>query len=471
MKNTLYAVSILACASFVPLAARAAEQSTPQAADTAAGSRAKVAAESEAVGAARAKGTAESAHSDMQRAKRDAESARSDEHHAKIDEETARRELEQMRGQMRDLSKRMAELSTKLGDVGPRTYAYRYFGDPARGLIGVVLGKNEHGLLVSAVTPGGPADKAGVKNGDVIVVANGVDVSKTGGANTPEVLRNIKVGEPVKITVLRDGKKIDATMKAERREPFNFSFAFNDQGDLAKLGQLKRLDELQELGDVLPPDFDKRIQKQVEMATREAQREAERAMERAEVQRDQSIRIAERANDRAHRAIEKISMSMPWWGLNLTNLNPDLGAYFGADHGVLVLSADADASKTLKSGDVLLSIGGKRVERSEDALRLLREEPGKDVKVEVLRQRKTQMLSMRAPEFKTMFVPAPPPVAPVAPTPPTPAPQAMPAPPMPTTTPTPHHEAAPPAPPTPPTPADDSEAPRAHAPGSSARIA
>jgi|GEM_PF-332023 len=435
MKNTFNAICVLAGAMLAGSAASAAEPqatSAQQATDAEArakidaeaqsrnAAQMKIDAEAQARGAAHAKADAESQTRAAAQAKVEAEAQAKSATHAKIDAEAARRDLEQMREQMRVLSKRMAELSLKLGDVGPRTYAYRYFGDPDRGMIGVVLGKDDHGLRINAVTPGGPADKAGVKNGDVIVTVDGIDLTKTpANAQTPQVLHDLKVGQEVKVTVVRDGKKVDTTMKAERREPFNMSLAI----DHAELGKLKRLDEMQALGELgaeLPPDYERRIEMQVEEATRQAERQAERSAQHSQIDRERSVRIAEQANEQVLRAMQRVKVSMPWWGLNLANLNPDLGAYFGTDHGVLVLSTDADSAKTLKSGDVLMSIGGKPVERPEDALRLLREQPGKDVKIEVLRQRKTQTLSMRAPEFKTMFIPAPP-VAPIAPLPPTPA--------------------------------------------------
>ena len=37
----------------------------------------------------------------------------------------------------------MAALSSELGEGGPRSYAYRYIGDPDRAMIGVVLGEDE----------------------------------------------------------------------------------------------------------------------------------------------------------------------------------------------------------------------------------------------------------------------------------------------------------------------------------------
>jgi len=82
-----------------------------------------------------------------------------------VDTTAARAELAELRTQMQELSRKMAKLSGELGDVGPRAYAYRYIGNPDRGMIGVVLAKDEHGMRVTAVTPGGPAAKAGIKNG------------------------------------------------------------------------------------------------------------------------------------------------------------------------------------------------------------------------------------------------------------------------------------------------------------------
>jgi Do/DeqQ family serine protease len=63
--------------------------------------------------------------------------------------------------------------------------------------------KQVHGVLVNSVTPGGPADKAGVKTGDVIVQFNGKDV------NDPNELRNQVAGAPpgsdVTLTIERNG--------------------------------------------------------------------------------------------------------------------------------------------------------------------------------------------------------------------------------------------------------------------------
>ena len=304
-----------------------------------------------------------------------------------------RRDLAQMREEMREMSRKMAQLQAKMGEVGPRTYAYRYLGDPDSGMVGIVYDSEKQGLRVKGVTPGGPAEKAGIKHDDVITAVDGKPLA--GDEDADERLHDLKIGQKLKLTVLRDGKKSDIDVTAERREPFNFGFAFGDDGDVM-FGPGHR--------PVLPADFDRKIRDRVDMA----------------------MRHADDAGEHARHALEHLHFSMPWWGLNLTSLNADLGSYFGTDKGVLVLSADEEGMKGLKSGDVLQEVAGQRVERPEDALRLMREQPtGSDVKVQVLRQHKALTLSVKAPEYKGIFIPPPPappapPAPPVAPVPPVP---------------------------------------------------
>jgi S1-C subfamily serine protease len=120
--------------------------------------------------------------------------------------------------------------------------------------------------------------------------------------------------------------------------------------------------------------------------------------------------------------------------MELVKLNPDLGSYFGANEGVLVISAPADSPLNLKGGDVILKIGDRKPTTPSQALRILRSyEPKETVKVEVLRKRQTISLSSTIPErrrsnefnwhMKAPKAPASssPPDAPAPPAPPAPA--------------------------------------------------
>jgi len=361
-----------------------------------------------------------------------------------VDTSAARAELAELRTQMQELSRKMAKLSGELGDVGPRAYAYRYIGNPDRGMIGVVLAKDEKGLRVTAVTPGGPAAKAGIRNGDLILKVRG-DLEGPSGDSAKflnDALRNLKVDQEVTLVVQRDGKPSEITLKAERREPYNFTDAFG-----AEMGADGKL----------PADFNERMRAVVEQATQQAELSAkEREQIHADVERARAeARQAQKENGRAqieaqreaqHAARDaerEVRRAMPWWGLNLAPVNPELGRYFGTDKGALVISADNASLPGLRGGDVITSVAGETVNRPEDALRALRDQPsGKDVPIKLMRDHKTLALNVKAPEFKSIF--GVPPMPPTPPTPPMPATPAVPATPaMPATPPTPAQPATP----------------------------
>jgi serine protease Do len=61
-----------------------------------------------------------------------------------------------------------------------------------------------------AVTPGGPADRAGIKENDIIVSMGGKDISET--VTIPSVLKLYKPGDRVTLKLLRSGKTMTVTV-------------------------------------------------------------------------------------------------------------------------------------------------------------------------------------------------------------------------------------------------------------------
>jgi hypothetical protein len=86
-------------------------------------------------------------------------------------------------------------------------------------------------------------------------------------------------------------------------------------------------------------------------------------------------------------------------GLELASITPKLGAYFGVNEGVLVVSAPKDAGFKLEDGDVLQAIDGRKPDDGPHALRILRSyRSGEKLNLTVLRQRKPVTLAVTMPE-------------------------------------------------------------------------
>lgn len=82
------------------------------------------------------------------------------------------------------------------------------------------LGK-DYGVLVSgsdgntAIIPGGPADKAGIKPGDLILELNGERIDEN---NTlASVIQKHKIGDEVSLKIFRDGREIELRTRLEER--------------------------------------------------------------------------------------------------------------------------------------------------------------------------------------------------------------------------------------------------------------
>lgn len=110
--------------------------------------------------------------------------------------------------------------------------AYRMFvaakqaGQMPEGFIGIAhtttlveeAGQTVTHVEVSTVVAGSPASRAGLKPGDVIVAFNGraIEADPGGGAFTDQI-RRLKPGEQVKLTVLRDERKVELALTLGNR--------------------------------------------------------------------------------------------------------------------------------------------------------------------------------------------------------------------------------------------------------------
>jgi serine protease Do len=91
------------------------------------------------------------------------------------------------------------------------------FGETRRGWLGVNIATvseeiaesvgvpENSGALVTGVTPGGPANKAGIENGDVIIRFDGKEITAMRGL--PRVVAGTAVGKAVDVEIMRKGEK------------------------------------------------------------------------------------------------------------------------------------------------------------------------------------------------------------------------------------------------------------------------
>jgi serine protease Do len=102
----------------------------------------------------------------------------------------------------------------------------RQYGETRRGWLGVKIQtitedlaetygvKENQGALVSSVTPGSPAAKAGVQDGDVILKFDGKDVTSMRGL--PRLVAQTPIGKDVEIELLRKGQRMNVRVAIGR---------------------------------------------------------------------------------------------------------------------------------------------------------------------------------------------------------------------------------------------------------------
>jgi len=144
-------------------------------------------------------------HDDYHRASDDVE---------RIDAGGAARVVELAERVVREVGDRPARLTFTRTAAAPRMMSGggggAYFGSVPDMAAGEVKG-----MRISGVTPGSPADKAGLKAGDVIVSFGGVEVTEL--YSYTDALRAKQPGDVVEVVVLRNGERVTLTATLGRR--------------------------------------------------------------------------------------------------------------------------------------------------------------------------------------------------------------------------------------------------------------
>jgi S1-C subfamily serine protease len=220
------------------------------------------------------------------------------------------------------------------------------------------------GAYVDAVTPNGPAAKAGIQSGDIITKVDGKSVLAGGQA---EASRDRESLPGLRLIELAARLQPDDTVPVEFR-----------RGKDRKTVSVVAAQDPDILFQAGPPGRS--------MGFRYLRPDGPRRMALLEGEFPEDIGPGPGA----------FLFGSPLADLELAPLNSDLGRYFGATEGVLVISAPRDSELRLKGGDVVLAIDGRKPSSPSHLLRIMRSyERGESFKLDILRNGKRESVTGR----------------------------------------------------------------------------
>jgi len=334
-------------------------------------------------------------------------------------EETARirEELSRTHRELREASREVARAHQELARHEERKHELRYVNLGDRAVIGVILGgETPHGVQIIGVSPDGPAERAGLLQGDVLQSLRGVDLTAggSGRASINSTMREVKAGEELAVGVIRDGERWDFMITAEQREPRAWQSMIRIHESIDHAGSADAPEVYIERIEV--PEIDEEaLAAQVEaLGEHVSQLEyayigefapedfAHEDLEHEDIEHGEYHFNYSDMSEIGEHAMREANV---WFGLpqaqglELTTINPGLGEYFKADHGVLVIQAREDNSYELQSGDVVQTIGDTTVNTPSDMMRALRGlDSGGEVEIQIKRNKRNKMLTVTVPE-------------------------------------------------------------------------
>lgn len=226
------------------------------------------------------------------------------------------------------------------------------------------------GALVQSVTPGGPAAKAGIRSGDIITKLDGTVL--TGRSSRPlpgdsehsppglrlvELAAKLSPNDTVSVELRRGRDRKTVRLVTEGEMAGQFSYV--PGGQMWKMG-----DSSATLWRTMP---DVKMRMPLEL--------------------EQQLGPAGQTRMR-------VFFDSPLGDLELAPLNEDLGSYFGTTDGVLVISVPKDSKLNLKSGDVILSVDGRKPSSPPHLMKILQSyDGGESFRIDVMRNHRRETVT------------------------------------------------------------------------------
>jgi S1-C subfamily serine protease len=256
---------------------------------------------------------------------------------------------------LREAEERLKEAAREIAELSAQVFAdtgiaieREVIGRARRAMLGVSIGPvgepgaREDGVKVLAVTPGGPADAAGIRSGDVLVSLGDTRLDWNGDTSAVDkllgALRDVEPGTEVEVRYQRDGDEAATKVKVRSWSLAGMPF------------------DMEVLRGMLPPDAPHPPQ------------------------------------------FARRFMLDAWGDMELVSLTPGLGDYFKTEEGVLVVRAPTDDTLGLQDGDVIVDIAGRKPADPGHVVRILRSySPGERLVMTVVRKGQRRQLEADIP--------------------------------------------------------------------------
>ncbi len=265
-----------------------------------------------------------------------------------------------------------------LSMIGPGAFTFQM---GARARLGIAFstrgqeGYRDVGAVITSVYEESPAEAAGLEVGDVVVAVDGHElmerlearlehgIDEDGSAPVQRLMalaRDWDAGEAVQLTVLRDGDETNVEVVPE---------ATSSMEPLRRyLGEVRG-----SLGRVVPEQLLRGRGMRGSLRTT-------------------TPRVSVWTGDGDGFGFGRWGGAA--YGLELTELNPQLASYFGTDVGVLVLDVSEDSTLGVEPGDVIVGIGDRDIEIPRDVRRILNSyDDDEEVRIEIRRHGNAQTVT------------------------------------------------------------------------------
>ncbi len=267
-------------------------------------------------------------------------------------------EMREAEAGLAEAAQRIAELSQeRLGALGDmKKFRFDISSKPRMG-VNISGDDNEEpveGVGIISVTPGSPADEAGMRVGDIITAVNGESLtaksSSVANKRLLEFMAGVEEGDVLDVEYLREGKV--GTVQIEPRVVPIQAFAWSSTGEHFKMPAMPNMHVLPE-------------------------------------------------------AMAQLRFSFGGWrggwgDMEVVELTEGLGRYFGTDSGLLVISAPASNAFKLQEGDVIISIDGREPSSVNHCMRILGSyQPGEKIVLNIMRDKKPVTIEAEIPDGRT----------------------------------------------------------------------